>query len=364
VDPLVVLHPKGPVKALPGAFSAGLGVLPSGGDPSRGRVAYTCPSPDPRHPAELSTPPAATRRPPRRRCAPPAAVAVTSNTRGEHARVNPAQWRALALQPSVGRLEPSPLAPRHHWAEVSAELGRIWHGAHGSCGAPQPTEGGPMPPDDAVATMKQRRFLRRPEQVTAARQFVTEALARGSEFRETARLRSARPSRARSTGLHPARRWRVRGRLRHRRWPTSRRGLRRRRTSPAAAAHPRRPRRKWPRPAAGPGPREPLGRPGGRRRTDHLVRAGPASRRRPAKDAPRLALGGLASWVPELSTRGPRVHAGRGGGHRPRADQRGSLSVRAPQRAWLLARSRWWRWETRTRRHGLASVLAVAWERR
>jgi hypothetical protein len=94
-----------------------------------------------------------------------------------------------------------------------------------------------------------------------------------------------------------------------------------------------------------PAPRQILvTRPSWRRRTDHLVRAGPASRRRPAKDAPRLALGGLASWVPELSTRGPRVHAGRGGGHRPRADQRGSLSVRAPQRAWLLARSRWWRW--------------------
>jgi anti-sigma regulatory factor (Ser/Thr protein kinase) len=45
-----------------------------------------------------------------------------------------------------------------------------------------------MPPDDAVATMKQRRFLRRPEQVAAARQFVAEALARGSEFREMARL--------------------------------------------------------------------------------------------------------------------------------------------------------------------------------
>jgi anti-sigma regulatory factor (Ser/Thr protein kinase) len=45
-----------------------------------------------------------------------------------------------------------------------------------------------MPPDDAVATMKQRRFLRQPEQVAAARRFITEALARGSEVRETARL--------------------------------------------------------------------------------------------------------------------------------------------------------------------------------
>ena len=46
-----------------------------------------------------------------------------------------------------------------------------------------------MPPDDAAAAaMKQRRFLRQPEQVAAARQFVAEALARGSELRETARL--------------------------------------------------------------------------------------------------------------------------------------------------------------------------------
>jgi anti-sigma regulatory factor (Ser/Thr protein kinase) len=46
-----------------------------------------------------------------------------------------------------------------------------------------------MPPDDAVAAaMKRRRFLRQPDQVAAARQFVAEALARGSEFRETARL--------------------------------------------------------------------------------------------------------------------------------------------------------------------------------
>jgi anti-sigma regulatory factor (Ser/Thr protein kinase) len=36
--------------------------------------------------------------------------------------------------------------------------------------------------------MKRRRFLRHPDQVAAARQFVTEALARGSELRETARL--------------------------------------------------------------------------------------------------------------------------------------------------------------------------------
>jgi anti-sigma regulatory factor (Ser/Thr protein kinase) len=46
-----------------------------------------------------------------------------------------------------------------------------------------------MPPDDAVvAAMKRRRFLRQPDQVAAARQFVTEALVRGSELRETARL--------------------------------------------------------------------------------------------------------------------------------------------------------------------------------
>ena len=36
--------------------------------------------------------------------------------------------------------------------------------------------------------MKQRRFLRQPAQVAAARQFVADALARGSELRETARL--------------------------------------------------------------------------------------------------------------------------------------------------------------------------------
>jgi anti-sigma regulatory factor (Ser/Thr protein kinase) len=46
-----------------------------------------------------------------------------------------------------------------------------------------------MPPDDAVvAAMKRRRFLRQPDQVAAARRFVTEALVRGSELRETARL--------------------------------------------------------------------------------------------------------------------------------------------------------------------------------
>jgi anti-sigma regulatory factor (Ser/Thr protein kinase) len=46
-----------------------------------------------------------------------------------------------------------------------------------------------MPPDDAVAdAMKRRRFLRHPEQVAAARRFVAEALARGFEVRETARL--------------------------------------------------------------------------------------------------------------------------------------------------------------------------------
>jgi anti-sigma regulatory factor (Ser/Thr protein kinase) len=45
-----------------------------------------------------------------------------------------------------------------------------------------------MPPDDAVAAMERLRFPRQPEQVAAARRFVAEALARGSEFRETARL--------------------------------------------------------------------------------------------------------------------------------------------------------------------------------
>jgi anti-sigma regulatory factor (Ser/Thr protein kinase) len=46
-----------------------------------------------------------------------------------------------------------------------------------------------LPPDDAVAApMEQRRFLRQPAEVAAARQFVAEALARDSEFRETARL--------------------------------------------------------------------------------------------------------------------------------------------------------------------------------
>jgi anti-sigma regulatory factor (Ser/Thr protein kinase) len=46
-----------------------------------------------------------------------------------------------------------------------------------------------MPPDEAVVeAMKRRRFLRRPEQVAAARRFVSEALAGGSELRETARL--------------------------------------------------------------------------------------------------------------------------------------------------------------------------------
>jgi anti-sigma regulatory factor (Ser/Thr protein kinase) len=46
-----------------------------------------------------------------------------------------------------------------------------------------------MPPDEAVVeATKRRRFLRRPEQVAAARRFVTETLAGGSELRETARL--------------------------------------------------------------------------------------------------------------------------------------------------------------------------------
>jgi anti-sigma regulatory factor (Ser/Thr protein kinase) len=46
-----------------------------------------------------------------------------------------------------------------------------------------------MPPDDPVAeAMKRRRFLRRAEQVAAARRFVAEPLGRGSELGETARL--------------------------------------------------------------------------------------------------------------------------------------------------------------------------------
>jgi serine/threonine-protein kinase RsbW len=46
-----------------------------------------------------------------------------------------------------------------------------------------------MAPDEVVvAAMKRRRFLRRPEQVAAARRFVTQAFARGSELGETARL--------------------------------------------------------------------------------------------------------------------------------------------------------------------------------
>jgi len=46
-----------------------------------------------------------------------------------------------------------------------------------------------MGPDHAVAApMKRERFLRHPDQVAAARRFVAEMLARGSEVRETARL--------------------------------------------------------------------------------------------------------------------------------------------------------------------------------
>jgi anti-sigma regulatory factor (Ser/Thr protein kinase) len=46
-----------------------------------------------------------------------------------------------------------------------------------------------MGPDHAIAApMKRERFLRHPEQVAAARRFVAELLARGSDARETARL--------------------------------------------------------------------------------------------------------------------------------------------------------------------------------
>jgi len=49
--------------------------------------------------------------------------------------------------------------------------------------------GGAMPAHDAVAApTKRRRFQRRPDQVAAARRFVADALARGSEHGETARL--------------------------------------------------------------------------------------------------------------------------------------------------------------------------------
>jgi anti-sigma regulatory factor (Ser/Thr protein kinase) len=44
------------------------------------------------------------------------------------------------------------------------------------------------PEDVAAAPMRRRRFLRHPDQVAAARQFVVDGLARGSEPRETARL--------------------------------------------------------------------------------------------------------------------------------------------------------------------------------
>ena len=46
-----------------------------------------------------------------------------------------------------------------------------------------------MGPELVVAApMKRGRFQRQPDQVAAARRFVTEALARGTEARETARL--------------------------------------------------------------------------------------------------------------------------------------------------------------------------------
>jgi hypothetical protein len=62
-----------------------------------------------------------------------------------------------------------------------------------------------MPLDDAVAAaMKRRRSLRQPDQVAAARRFVAEALARGSELRETARLLVSETVTARSTRPHPA----------------------------------------------------------------------------------------------------------------------------------------------------------------
>jgi anti-sigma regulatory factor (Ser/Thr protein kinase) len=46
-----------------------------------------------------------------------------------------------------------------------------------------------MGPDHSVvAPTKRERFLRRPDQVAAARRFVAQLLARGSDARETARL--------------------------------------------------------------------------------------------------------------------------------------------------------------------------------
>ena len=45
-----------------------------------------------------------------------------------------------------------------------------------------------MPTDQAKATMRRRRFDRRPEEVAAARRFVVSSLARGSDAWETAQL--------------------------------------------------------------------------------------------------------------------------------------------------------------------------------
>jgi hypothetical protein len=139
-----------------------------------------------------------------------------------------------------------------------------------------------MPLDDAVAAaMKRRRSLRQPDQVAAARRFVAEALARGSELRETARLLVSETVTSTldqaSSGIGGSRfeiayavvggRIRVEvsydggpARLRrriHGLQAESGRGLR------LGADH-----------------REPMGHPGGHRRADHLVRAEPASSRR------------------------------------------------------------------------------------
>ena len=45
-----------------------------------------------------------------------------------------------------------------------------------------------MPTDQTKATMRRRRFDRRPEEVAAARRFVVSSLVRGSEAWETAQL--------------------------------------------------------------------------------------------------------------------------------------------------------------------------------
>ena len=60
---------------------------------------------------------------------------------------------------------------------------------NGSGGWPFDPLGRPVRPDDAdAAPTRRQRFLRRHDQVAAARRFLAETLPRGSELRETARL--------------------------------------------------------------------------------------------------------------------------------------------------------------------------------